>query len=708
MMNERHRPNEAEDTTLIIEKYGLKVLRQLSREELNLPETKELTTPEGFVINGTNSSELIRSLKSLNSTPITQLERSLRPGSDSHAGFLGPNESLVSIMAEDNDTVSELGLSHAQLADFLNYFESVQQHLDQQHLPEYPQAYAYNGRTYICNTTAYRGMQFSPFRDGTGTNKDHLVICLDDGSALAYSGLLAHLIRRYGFYEGKGTPYRLYPREIAELAGYLPKPADDPIVELASNPSADVNITSTDQFFRLVQLLPYRQDLYEASGLKLRPQDIDTLFGFMSALIDEYGGEELAIRSNKFLADHLTTNHLQSSSYIAKRHTAGILRAIPKYLPSQQKTMTEAITSIDVSELPDVDLHLLTRNLIDLAMYNPSAEAYVIDLLRKYSNPINFNGILSAIKEILPEFPGPNEDRVARISRARIIIDKLDPSFKDQLSALYHQYDIQTEGQDLEDYLKIIGSVDRYINVIAKATKFIQQIGRIQEVNEADVMTLVRVIGTFQREPDYQPNAEEQQTLTRLRVDPTLIPYAIKAASNSERDHIVAQLYNGQAAEQKAKEETFSRLPENLAPEDRKLIDDIITYEKRAFSDKIDVEDFTKLLSELEVINQGKIIEIYVSLKVPEFTSFLTSNLVGTRISTSSFLSPIEFYLIPSEIDKLPEVPREGYYAITADRQATFGDQVFTVSSYEIKHGKRSLPVRNNQISLSVRENRQY
>ena len=44
---------------------------------------------------------------------------------------------------------------------------------------------------------------------------------LDNGKQIRYSLLVPHMIERYGFYEGKGTPYRVEPRQVVEVFDFL-------------------------------------------------------------------------------------------------------------------------------------------------------------------------------------------------------------------------------------------------------------------------------------------------------------------------------------------------------------------------------------------------------------------------------------------------------------------------------------------------------
>ena len=51
---------------------------------------------------------------------------------------------------------------------------------------------------------------------------------LDNGKHLKFSFLVPLMIERYGFYEGRGTPYRVDPRQIVEVLDFLKKPAAEP------------------------------------------------------------------------------------------------------------------------------------------------------------------------------------------------------------------------------------------------------------------------------------------------------------------------------------------------------------------------------------------------------------------------------------------------------------------------------------------------
>lgn len=191
-----------------------RLLRGILPEELGLKKFEVMVEPGGFKIGGTNASELIRKLDKINGQSIAQLEEKMRPHRDSAAGFLGKEESLLEVMAQDNDYVLSRGLTHQDLAAPLQYAERFWRRGN-------GDTFEYKGQRFKVKAVAYRGMQFSPFNDKTGTNVDMTITNLTTGIKLSCSALLGDMIERYGFYEGKDTSYRLEPAAIIDVFDFL-------------------------------------------------------------------------------------------------------------------------------------------------------------------------------------------------------------------------------------------------------------------------------------------------------------------------------------------------------------------------------------------------------------------------------------------------------------------------------------------------------
>jgi hypothetical protein len=174
----------------------------------------------GFVVGGRNVTAAIGKLTELNGQPVEDLQQEMRPGINSTKGFLGADEKLLDILAEDNAyVVDQLGLTHQELAKHLHVLgELAFRHQGQEIL--------YHGRRFKLGGATFRGSIDSPFEDGTRTNREASLENLDNGKRLKYSLLVPHMVERYGFYEGHGTPFRVDPRDILAALDFLkPKAA---------------------------------------------------------------------------------------------------------------------------------------------------------------------------------------------------------------------------------------------------------------------------------------------------------------------------------------------------------------------------------------------------------------------------------------------------------------------------------------------------
>jgi len=173
----------------------------------------------GFIVGGKNATPLIEKLKDINGRPIADLEYDMRPGANAKAssdkGFLGNDERLLKVLAADNETVVErLKLTHQTLAIHLLAVAAIGEKTK-------GAPFAYYGRRFKVTVRYSRGFQLSPFHDDTKTNAEATIENLDNGKKLDHSLLVPLMIERYGFYEGKGTPYRVDPERVVEVFDFL-------------------------------------------------------------------------------------------------------------------------------------------------------------------------------------------------------------------------------------------------------------------------------------------------------------------------------------------------------------------------------------------------------------------------------------------------------------------------------------------------------
>lgn len=179
----------------------------------------------GFVVGGDNKTELIRTLTEINGRKIADLEADMRPGAPvkvgSTAGFLGKDEKLLDVLAADNDTVLKtLGLTHREIGRELNILGGIAKwRMDETERDDVK--FLYRERRFKATVIFWKGDQLSPFKDGTKTSNDMILENLDTGKKLSCSLLVPLMIERYGFYEGKGTKYRVDPVKVVDVLDFL-------------------------------------------------------------------------------------------------------------------------------------------------------------------------------------------------------------------------------------------------------------------------------------------------------------------------------------------------------------------------------------------------------------------------------------------------------------------------------------------------------
>lgn len=191
----------------------------------------------GFDVGGVNKTSLIRTVTELNGIPIAELEKSMRPGSRAYSGFLGPEESLIEVLAADNDLVLGLGLTHQQIALALEKLIRT----DVSTLPSLDYEGAifrrapgtvidvvdawnveYNDEPLVLGFNSYLGYVSSPFGDYWKSANDYAVYNRRTKQSFKFSHLHIAMIYRYGFYEGKNVPYRLNPLDVIQVLNLKP------------------------------------------------------------------------------------------------------------------------------------------------------------------------------------------------------------------------------------------------------------------------------------------------------------------------------------------------------------------------------------------------------------------------------------------------------------------------------------------------------
>jgi hypothetical protein len=139
------------------------------------------------------------------------IQDKMRPGIITRDGFLGNDRrNLIDILIEDDEEVKRLGFDHQQIANRmmelrdagmrgLGDFISVEPH-------------------YEIRVDSVRGKLPCPFGDpGIFPKTNVTVRNLETKKEITYTDLHIHMIGSHGFYEGRGTPFRLNPKDLVDV-----------------------------------------------------------------------------------------------------------------------------------------------------------------------------------------------------------------------------------------------------------------------------------------------------------------------------------------------------------------------------------------------------------------------------------------------------------------------------------------------------------
>lgn len=137
-----------------------------------------------------------------------QIGDSLRAGILARDGFLGEDSRPhPQIIQEDAEVLSALGATPEALAIRMEA-------LTKTGLKAIGSIVESDG--YHIQVDEYMGRIGCPFRDHRAA-KRNTTVTDDAGRSLTWTDLSIHLIRAHGFFQGKGSPYRLEPAELAKL-----------------------------------------------------------------------------------------------------------------------------------------------------------------------------------------------------------------------------------------------------------------------------------------------------------------------------------------------------------------------------------------------------------------------------------------------------------------------------------------------------------
>ncbi len=145
------------------------------------------------------------------SPDLTTAQERMKPGVITSCGFLGPDRrNLIEILVEDEALVQRLNTTHKQIAQRmkelrdkglagLGMFEKVEDRFE-------------------VKVDSMRGQLPSPFEDHIMIGKQNTVVRnLKLNKEVTYTDIHIHMIEFHGFYQGKGSVFRIEPEDLVEI-----------------------------------------------------------------------------------------------------------------------------------------------------------------------------------------------------------------------------------------------------------------------------------------------------------------------------------------------------------------------------------------------------------------------------------------------------------------------------------------------------------
>jgi hypothetical protein len=139
-----------------------------------------------------------------------QVQAQMRPGVITLDGFLGTDSRrLIDLLDEDDAVVQRLGVTHAGIAARMRALRAAG-------VAGLGNPVAVPPHFEVC-VDGVRGKLRCPFADGVVPKTNIQVVNRRLGREVAFTDLGIHLIEAHGFYNGRGSPYRLDPETLVEI-----------------------------------------------------------------------------------------------------------------------------------------------------------------------------------------------------------------------------------------------------------------------------------------------------------------------------------------------------------------------------------------------------------------------------------------------------------------------------------------------------------
>lgn len=146
---------------------------------------------------------------------MDRFQHNMRPGCITLKGLLGEDRrNLVDILIDDDAEVKRLGTSHEAIA-------ARMQELRDAGVQGLGESVTLQGR-YEVRVDSVRGKLPCPFEDGIVQKTFIQVKNLAIDRSITFTDLHIHMILEHGFYEGRGSSFRLPPQDLVDILDVAP------------------------------------------------------------------------------------------------------------------------------------------------------------------------------------------------------------------------------------------------------------------------------------------------------------------------------------------------------------------------------------------------------------------------------------------------------------------------------------------------------
>jgi len=147
---------------------------------------------------------------------MDRIQEKMQPGVFTRDGFLGSDRrKLIDILIEDEGAVKRMDLSHQRIAERMIELRDA----GMRGLGEFINIEPH----YEVRVVGVRGKLPCPFGDPGIFPKTNITVRNSKlGRELTFTDMHIHLIGSHGFYEGKGSPFRLEPAILVEILDIQP------------------------------------------------------------------------------------------------------------------------------------------------------------------------------------------------------------------------------------------------------------------------------------------------------------------------------------------------------------------------------------------------------------------------------------------------------------------------------------------------------